>query len=139
MASLGSGGDAVASSPAGSLSRKLGVAACAVVAVVASVVLLAAAHTSLDTTSTLVSPGQAAGWRSTYANALCLQREFHVVVPKGSSVYLGDGNTAESQSLLEAATLWAHPVARREAASWDVSLQPGRGCAGLTIVLHRSL
>jgi hypothetical protein len=102
-----------------------------------SIGLLAAAHTSLHTTSSLVSPSQMAGARSTYEGVACLRHELSQLVPKGATVYVGDGSTLTSQLLLEAATLWANPLPSPRVAAWEASLQPGKGCLGYALKAHK--
>lgn len=116
---------------------RMGQVAAVVVVLVSSCVLLAAAHTSVGITSSLVAPGEAAGWRSSYAATVCLRREFRLAVPKGGDVYLGNGGTSASQSLLEAAALWAQPVVSPRTAKWEVSLQQGPACGGFQLKVHR--
>src|SRR5271163_1215430 len=79
------------------------------VAVAASVGLLSATHTSLQTTASLQTSGAISAAREGYSGDLCLRKEFERAVPKGVEVYAGDGFGTPAQLLLEAATLWANP------------------------------
>jgi hypothetical protein len=107
------------------------------VAVVAALALLAATHTSVATTRSLVTPAQVTGWRNAYQQDLCMRQAFERAVPKGAVVYAGNGFGQPNQILLEAATLWAMPVPDRSAAHWIVSLKPGTGCFGYVLQAHR--
>lgn len=118
--------------------RKLaGVLARLAIVVGASIGLLAAAHTSLETTASLVTPSSISGWNSTYVQHSCLRAVFRHAVPKGTSVYVGGETTPASQLLLEAAALWANPVLNESSARWIVSLQPGNECVGYTLHAQR--
>ena len=117
-----------------SLRRVLRLVAWIAVAAGASVGLLAAAHTSLDTTASLVTRSSIDGWDASYQQHRCIQAAFHRAVPKGASVYVGGGaGEATQQLLLQSATLWANPVASESSARWIVSLQPGTECLGYTV------
>jgi hypothetical protein len=104
---------------------------------VASVSLLAAAHTSVKTTASLMTRGEVAASRSAYEGYLCVQKAFHRAVPKGADVYLGHGPPFTSQLLAEVATLWARPVIRPSDARWSASLVPSNGCGGFDLRVHR--
>jgi hypothetical protein len=103
---------------------------------VAALALLAATHTSVATTRSLVTPAQVTHWRNSYQQDLCVRQAFEHVVPKGAVVYVGDRFPAD-QILPEAATLWAKLVPDRSAAHWIVSLKPGPGCFGYVLQAHR--
>ena len=113
--------------------RLIALGAWIAVVVGASVGLLAAAHTSLGTTASLVTPSSINGWSSTYEQHRCLQSEFHRAVPKGASVYVNSDATVPRQLLLEAAALWARPVLNEPTANWVVTLQPGTECVGYNL------
>ena len=107
-------------------------------AVGASVGLLAAAHTSLQTTASLVTPSSIGAWDATYEQHRCLQAAFHRAVPRGASFYVGGASAPERQQLvLQSATLWATPVVTESSARWIVSLQPGTECVGYTLHAER--
>jgi hypothetical protein len=108
------------------------------VAAGASVGLLAAAHTSLQTTASLVTPSSIGAWDASYEQHRCLQAVFHRAVPRGASFYVGGAATPERQQLLlQSATLWATPVVTESSARWIVSLQPGTECFGYTLHAER--
>ncbi len=114
----------------------LKLAAGVAVAGAASVGLLSATHTSLQTTASLGTSAAITGARDGYSGDLCLRREFERAVPKGIEVYAGDGFGTPAQMLLEAATLWANPVPDKSAARWIASIQAGNGCSGYVIRAH---
>ena len=103
-----------------------------------AVVLLAAAHTSLQVTGRLVSstPAQqeeavALGLVIPYQRQSCLVASLHRLVPRGASLYVGSGKHGDSLVLAEIATLWAHPVTVAAQARWGVTLVPNpKVCEG---------
>jgi hypothetical protein len=123
--------------PRAGLGRGIRVAASLAVAVLVSIVLLSAVHTSLRTTASLQTSAEVANFRSSYAEYLCVRREFQQAVPKGVKVYAGNGFGGPEQLLLEAATLWGVPVSEESDAQWVATIQPGNGCLGYVIRAHR--
>ncbi len=108
----------------------------AVVTTVA-VVTLAAAHSSIKTTSARTSP------KSLHAAALlqkeltCLDTVFRHAVPEGARIYVGVVDTTLLQLLSLIVTRWASLTLQMNAAQWSASLQPGFGCQGLRLSVVR--
>jgi len=110
-----------------------------IVAGTAATVLVAGAHSSIKTTASIEARANLVGYAGSYAQAECLRAEVRGLVPRGAGVYLGPGNTAQSQILSRSVTLWAVPTPDPLEASWTLSLQnaPG-GCAGTRVVATRN-
>lgn len=110
------------------MARRLVALICAVgVAVAASVALLAAVHTSVTTTASLVSPSARAAASSNYEQHECLERAVRHALPEGARVFVGGGGYLH-QLTLEVSALWVDPTASPSSARWDVSLVPGTQC-----------
>jgi hypothetical protein len=103
------------------------------VVVTVAVVLVAAVHTSLKTTASLRTPTSANAATIAYDQTMCLEAALHRDVPKGATVYIGDGTTQPSQLAAEVATLWAVPTPDRQRAQWLVGVVAGSECEGLTL------
>jgi hypothetical protein len=104
------------------------------------VVVLAAAHSSLKSTSLLAGP--AVRWTSTvrYDQQTCLQAAVRRSVPKGALVYLATSRIIEKPIMIFEAVLvtpWADPTTRA-AAQWTVSVgRQDHACRGLAVYVRK--
>jgi hypothetical protein len=112
----------------------MGYGACISIAFSASVVLLAAAHTSLKVTTSLTSRASIARFATTYEQELCIQKKLRTAVPKGARIYVEGGN----QQMLWMGTPWAHPVQDGSSSQFIVLLQPGNQCYGLLLSIRHT-
>ncbi len=128
------------------------------VAIVTAVVVvtLAAAHSSVETTSSLTSPASGRAWTAQYDQQTCLQADLERSVPKGADVYLvtpnfhafrEGGNVyvvtphfRSGDDLIHEGVLvasWAHPTTAT-AAQWTIAIQPEpRACSGLGLRVQK--
>ena len=112
----------------------------AVMAIIASIVLVAGAHTSVQTIKELTteSPGRDA-LVAQYKQFLCVQSAFRREVPRGASFVIDDGDVGQYQLIGEVSALWATPTPDLRPAPWHVSLVPGPECDGDRLkVVHRT-
>ena|ERR1700722_3572038 len=104
------------------------------------VVTLAAAHSSIKSTSLLAGP--AVRWTSTirYGEQTCLQASIRRSLPQGAHVYLATPKIRQTPILMFEAVLvapWADPTTRT-AAQWTVSIKPGgKLCRGLAVYVRK--
>jgi len=108
-----------------------------IVAGASAVVLVAAVHSSTATTASLGTHAEQVGFTASYAQAECLRAEVRGLVPRGATVYLGSGSTAQSQVLSRSVTLWAVPTPDPRQAEWTLTLDNEGGCSGVRIFAAR--
>src|ERR1700680_3221024 len=108
-----------------------------VIVATVAIVTLAAAHSSVKTTSELASPKSAQASAIDQEQLACLEAAFGHAVPKGAWVYIGVVTTSSLQSLALIVTRRASLTADINAARWLVSMQSGNQCLGLQLSVVR--
>ena len=102
-----------------------------VIVVTVAVVLVAAAHSAVRTTSALAGPVAGRSWSVLYEQQACLRAALRRSLPRGAEVYLKTPTVGLEDDLIFGAVLltpWAHPTTAA-AAHWTVSIRI-EGAAG---------